>query len=81
MLKNEHELLHHGNNKWFDQLNRVIEWFLHADSDLINFGLTTNLLCIFDIYLLPTAVVLFKNDVLPLVPTWKVLELGFLKCF
>ena len=27
----------------------VIEWFLYADSDGIIFGLTTNLLCFFDI--------------------------------
>ena len=31
--------------KWFDELSRFI---LHADSDGIIFGLTANLLCIFD---------------------------------
>ena len=37
-------------HKWFDELRRLIEWFLHVDfSDGIIIGLTTNLLCIFDI--------------------------------
>ena len=35
--------------KWFDELSRVSERFLHVDSDEIIFGLTTNLHCIFDI--------------------------------
>ena len=49
--------------------------------DLIIFGLTINLLCIFDIYWVSTAVVLVKN-VLLLVPTEKqVLEIVFSKCF
>ena len=43
-------------------------------------GLITNLLCIFDICWVSAAVVLVKN-VLFLVPTGKVLELGFPKCF
>ena len=43
--------------------------------------MTTNLLCIFDICWVFTAVALVKNDVLLLVPTIKVLELGFSKCF
>ena len=54
---------------------------MHSDSSWIIFGLTTNLLCIFDICWVPTAVVLVKNDVLLLVPTGEVLELGFPKCF
>ena len=54
---------------------------MHSDSSWIIFGLTTNLLCIFDICWVPTAVVLAKNDVLLLVPTGEVLELGFPKCF
>ena len=44
-------------------------------------GLTTSLLCIFDICWVSTTVALVKNDVLFLVPTRKVLELGFLECF
>ena len=44
-------------------------------------GLTTSLLCIFDICWVSTAVVLVKNDVLFVVPTGKVLELGFPECF
>ena len=44
-------------------------------------GLTTSLLCIFDICWVSTAVVLVKNDVLFVVPTGKVLELGFPECY
>ena len=36
-------------HKWFEELNRFIKWFLHADSDGIIFGLAANLLCAFDI--------------------------------
>ena len=36
-------------HKWFDELSRLIELFFHADSDGIIFGLTANLLFIFDI--------------------------------
>ena len=35
--------------KWFDELRRLSERFFHVDSDEIIFGLTTNLLYIFDI--------------------------------
>ena len=35
--------------KWFDELSRMIEWFLCTESDGVVFGLTSNLLCIFDI--------------------------------
>ena len=55
MLKNGWDLLDYGilksgvSHKWFDELSRFIELFLHGDSDWIVFGLTTNLLCIFDI--------------------------------
>ena len=70
-----------ASHKWFDESSRLIEWFLYGDSDWIIFGLTTGLLPIFDICLVFTAVVLFKNDILLLVPTGKVLELGFLKSF
>ena len=66
---------------WFDESSRVTEWFLHAVSDWIIFGLTTNLLCILDICFMSTAVVLVANDVLFLVPAGKFLELGFPKCF
>ena len=30
--------------KWFDELSRLIEWFLHTDSDEKIFNLTANLL-------------------------------------
>ena len=36
--------------KWFDELSRLIEWFLCTDSDGMVFGLTSNVLCIFNIY-------------------------------
>ena len=87
MLKNWRGLLDHGtlksgvSHKWFDESSRLIEWFLDADSDGITFGLTTNLLCIFDICWMSTTVVLVKNDALLLEPTGKVLVLDFLKCF
>ena len=44
-------------------------------------GLTTSLLCIFDICWVSTPAVLVKNDILFLVLTEKVFELGFPKCF
>ena len=87
MLKNERDLLDHGtlksslSHKWFDESSRLTEWFLHAESDWIIIGLTTNPLCIFDICWMSSSVVLIKNDVLLLVPTRKVLELVFHKCF
>ena len=70
-----------ASHKWFDELSRLIEWFLRGDSDWIIFGLTTNLLCIFDISWVSTGVVLVKNDVLLLVSIKKVSELGFPKYF
>ena len=54
---------------------------LYADSDSIFFGLTRNLLCTFNICWVSTAVVIVKNDVMLLVFTRKVLELGFFTCF
>ena len=36
-------------HKWFDELSRLIEWFLQADSDGIMSGLMANLVCNFDI--------------------------------
>ena len=66
---------------WFDELSRLVEWSSHADIDSKIFGLTTNLLCIFDNCWVSTAVVLVKNDVLLLVPTGKVLELVFFQMF
>ena len=68
-------------HKWFDESSRLTEWFLHGESDGIVFGLTSSLLCIFDICWVSTEVVLAKNDVLLLVSTGKVLKLGFPKCF
>ena len=56
MVKNWPGFRDHGSlkldvsHKWFDKLSRVIEWFLCTDSDGIVFGLTSNLLYIFDIY-------------------------------
>ena len=70
-----------ASHKWFDELSRLIEWFLHCDSDWIIFDLTTSVLCIFDIFWVSTAFLLVKNDALFLVPTGKVLELGFPNCF
>ena len=66
--------------KWFDKSSRLIECFLHGDSDWIILGLTRSALCIFDIWV-SNAVVLVKNDFILLVPTEIVLELGFSKCF
>ena len=68
-------------HKWFHELSKLIEWFLYADSDWIIFGLTTNLFYFLDIFWVSTAIVLAKNDVLFLVITGKVLELGFPKYF
>ena len=55
MLKNGQDLLDHETlksgvcHKWFDKLSRLVEWFLHTDSDWIIFGLASNLVGIFDI--------------------------------
>ena len=52
IVKNGWDLIDHSpfksgvSHKWFDGLSRLIEWFLHVDSDQIIFGLMTNLLCI-----------------------------------
>ena len=55
---------------------------LHADSDKIFFCFTTNLhQCVVDICWVSIAVVLVENNVLFLVPTRKVLEIVFPKCF
>ena len=70
-----------ASHKWFDELRRFIKWFLQGDNDWRIFDLVTSLLCIFDICWVSTAVVLFKNDVLFLVPIGKILEVGFHKCF
>ena len=68
----------YGTLKWGalinDLMNRT-DWL----NDFCN-GLTTSLLCFFDICWVFTAVVLVKN-VLFVVPTGKVLELGFPECF
>ena len=75
MLKNGrgHETLKSCvSHKWFDELSRLVEWFLHADSDWIVLGFTTNLLCIFQICWMATAIILFQN-VLFLAPTRKAL--------
>ena len=75
MLKNGrgHETLKSCvSHKWFDELSRLVEWFLHVDSDWIVLGFTTNLLCIFEICWMATAIVLFQN-VLFLAPVVKAL--------
>ena len=70
MLKNGGYFLNHGtlksvlSHKWFDESSRLVEWFLHAYSDWINFGFTTNLLGIFDICWMPNVVALVKNVLL-----------------
>ena len=56
-----------ASHKWSDESSRLIEWFLHCDSDWIIFGLTSNLLCIFHTCWLSTPVALVKNDALFLV--------------
>ena len=87
MLKNEQDLLDPGtvksgvSHKWFGELTRLTEWFLHAGSGWIIVGLTINLFCIFDICWVSTAVEIVKNDVLLLVATEKALEFGLPKCF
>ena len=48
-------------HKWFDKSSKLIEWFLHDNSDWIIFDLTTSLLGIFDIYWMSTAFALAKN--------------------
>ena len=50
MAKNGQGLIDSGtlksgvSHKSFNELSRLIEWFLHADSDGIIFGLTVSLL-------------------------------------
>ena len=52
MVKNGWGLIVHGTlksgvyHKWFDEMNRLIKWFLHADSDWMIFGLMANLFLI-----------------------------------
>ena len=62
---------------WIEQIDWMI---LHADSDWMIFGLTPDLLGIFDIYWMSIEVLLVRN-VLLLVPTGKTLEVGFPNCF
>ena len=60
-------------HKWFDDSSQI---------DWVIFALVWNcVLCILDIRWVFTAVVLVKSDVLFLVPTGKILEIGFLECF
>ena len=47
----DHGTLKSGvSHKWFDELSKLIEWFLCTDNDGMVFSLTSNLLYIFDIY-------------------------------
>ena len=54
MVKNGQDLIDYGTlksglyHKCFDELNRLIKLFLHADSDVIIFDLVANLLRNFD---------------------------------
>ena len=54
MIKNRWGFRDHGtlklgvSHKWFDELCRLIEWFLWTDSFGVVFGLTSNLFCISD---------------------------------
>ena len=58
MVKNRQGLLDHGtlkssvSHKWFDQLSRLIDWFLHGDSNGMILGWSVNLLSIFNIQML-----------------------------
>ena len=68
-------------HKQLDRSSRFTLWFLHADNNWTKFGLTVNLICVFEICWVSTADVVVKNDVLLLVLKRKVLQLQFLKCF
>ena len=46
-FRNHGTLKSGASHKWFDELSRLIKWFF---SDEMIFGLTSILLCIFDIY-------------------------------
>ena len=58
MVKNRQGLLDHGtlksgvSHKWFDQLSRLIDWFLRGDSNGMILGWSANLLSIFNIQML-----------------------------
>ena len=86
IIKNGWGLLDHRtvksgvSHKWFENRIDWMNGFLYADSNWIIFGLTTNLLCVLDIYGLSTAVLL-NNNILFLVRTGKVLELAFPNAF
>ena len=44
----DHETLKSGVfSKWFDELSRLIEWYLDVNSDGIIFGLVASIICIF----------------------------------
>ena len=68
----DHGILKSGvSQKRFDELSRLIAWFLHPESDWIVFGLTNNLLCIFEISWESIAVVFVKNVLLQWCPQGK----------
>ena len=68
----DHGILKSGvSQKRFDELSRLIAWFLHSESDWIVFGLTNNLLCIFEISWESIAVVFVKNVLLQWCPQEK----------
>ena len=75
--QNGQDFLDHGilkssvSQKRFDELSRLIAWFLHPESDWIVFGLTNNLLCIFEISWESIAVVFVKNVLLQWCPQEK----------
>ena len=44
----DHETLKSGvSPRLFDELSRLIEWYLDSDSEGIVFGLIANILCVF----------------------------------
>ena len=63
-----------GSQKWFDKSSRLIEWFLHADSDWIIFSSTTNLIYFVSLSFTGCPLYLLRS----LVPTGNAERLGVL---
>ena len=61
-----------GFQKWFDKSSRLIEWFLHADSNWIIFSSTTNLIYVLSLSFTGCPLYLLRN----LVPTGNAERLG-----
>ena len=86
IIKNEcghldHETLNSSVwHNWFNELSRFIEWNLNADGDGLILVWLPNKLYIFDIRCCgSTAVVVAENDILVLVPTRKISDIGLPK--